>query len=163
MGIPAIQRRNVTVKHMTDRHQEIIRRIVRGEKPTEVAAAVGMTKAWVSTCIHSPILRKRIEQLQGEADEKAVDIRTRLLEISDSALDVLENIVKKQNDANDAPLNLRASVAKDLLDRAGYGAVKRVESKNLHAHLNAQDIDEIVKRASSVDLKDVIEGDFDEL
>jgi FixJ family two-component response regulator len=119
---------------------------------------MGMTRAWVSVCKNSPALRERIDTLQNEANNYITTARQRIDELSARSLDVLEGILKDKDDKTITP-RLKVDVAKDILDRAGHGAVKKVESKNLHASLSKEDVDKIVGRAFSVDLSEIIEGE----
>jgi dissimilatory sulfite reductase (desulfoviridin) alpha/beta subunit len=42
--------------------------------------------------------------------------------------------------------------AQDILDRAGYAAVKTIQTANIHAHLTKEDIDDIKRRAKDIGL-----------
>ncbi|RQW92804.1 MAG: hypothetical protein EHM79_00310 [Geobacter sp.] len=108
--------------HIWDNHQEIIRRIVLGQKNVDIARDMNCTEATVSNVRNHPIIRKRIEFLQAMANNAVVDVQKRILEVAAEAQVVLEDIMNNQASAP----KLRADVAFGLLDRAGYGPVKNL-------------------------------------
>jgi len=163
--LPELRRSHPQIHYLTERHRELARRVVAGQKPSEAARDMGITTPWVSTCLSSPIMKDHVEQLRERADENAVGVSKRIQNLSVEAMGVFErilrnNVTDKEGKDVVVPLGLQTSVAKDVLDRAGHGAIRRTETKAVHAYLTSDDVDEMRERIKSDDLKMVMEAQF---
>jgi len=142
---PPSRRKTFQVQEMWDVHHEIARLASLGLKKTEIAKALSITAATVSYTINSPVVKDRIAILRGSRDAKTVDLAKRIQNFAPIALDLLEDVIKGNGAGKNAPIGLRSKEANNWLDRAGFGAVKKVQAQV--AHLTAEDIEEIKKRA----------------
>ena len=115
-----------------ERHHEIARRLVAGEKIKEVAESMGMTPSRISAIYNSPEFQAHLATLSEAADQTAVDVRQRLQTLSQDAVDTLERVIKRQT----APFNvsLQVRVAETILDRAGYGPIKTINQQGQVDH-----------------------------
>lgn len=133
---------------MWDIYQEIARRIVLGQKNVEIANDLGVTPAMISYVRNSPIVQERINKLQAAADGDAVSVSRRIKALAPQALDLIEQlIVKGKVEQETIPAKVRAEFAKDMLDRAGHGAVKEIKASHLHGHFTSDDIEKLKARA----------------
>lgn len=84
--------------------------------------------------------------MHAARDIDAVDISQEIKALAPAAVKVLEELMD-----NDLP-NIKLKAAQDVLDRAGFAAVKTIQTANIHAHLTREDIDDIKKRAKDIGL-----------
>ena len=84
-------------------------------------------------------------------DKKAMDIAEHIEKvIAPKAVAILEEILdneSKDGESLDAPLRLRADVAKTILSRAGFGETSKHEVKGVIAVFDGKAIDDIKRRA----------------
>lgn len=118
------------ITHLWERHREIARRLVAGERQKDIAQDLGMTQSRISIVANSPEMQQAVGELSAKADEEAVDISARLQALSSDAVNVLEHVIKK----NTSPFNesLQVKVAEAILDRAGYARAVKTEGSVNH-------------------------------
>ena len=145
---PDKPRRTWQVSKIWDSHEEIIRRLTLGQKNTEIAQNMGISSAQVSNVRNSPIIQDKLAIMQGARDAYTLDIAKDIREFAPKALEVLKAIVNG-DDSSGLPVGpaLKARVASDLLDRAGYAPVRNVNVQSAHVHLTRDDIEELKRRA----------------
>jgi hypothetical protein len=118
--------------HMWERHHEIKRRLVLGERQVDIANDLGMTQTRMSNIKNSPLMLSATQELRDRADENAVDIMKRLNNLRDDALNALEEVLKKEVSPGDVPLRIK--VAESVLDRTGFGKAGQIQG-NLNVTL----------------------------
>lgn len=124
---------------------EIIRLSVMGFKGVEIAKELNVSPVTVSTALNSQVCQDHIQKLRDQRDASAVSVGMRINKMSNAALDRLNEIVNK--DEPKASPALVASVAQDLLDRAGHGKIARTTNLNLTGSLSQDDLVEVYGRA----------------
>lgn len=147
MGRVPTGERKYQIQELWDIHHEILRLLVIGWKPIDIAEHLGVTPTVVSYTRNSAIGRRHLGILEDSRDLEAVDVARRIQSLAPVAVDKLEEILKESE--ND---NVVKGVAQDLLDRAGYPAVKVIRGEHLHAYLSQKDIEEIKGRAKEIGL-----------
>jgi hypothetical protein len=141
-------RRVWQVAQLWDNHKEVARRLALGQKNVTIATAVGMTPMAISNIKNSPVTQEYVANLQGVRNSDAVDILANIREMAPRALKLLDDIIQGK-DAEASPA-LKANVAKDILDRAGYSAVKNLNVRSVHAIVSPADLEAIKKRALEI-------------
>lgn len=150
-----VAEREYQIKNIWNHHQEMIRRAAVGQKPKDIAAALGVTTATVGNVIYSELGKKAIAALQAEMNTRVVDVGRRIREIAPDAIDLIDKVVNyhKLNPEEKVALNgeipdikTRISTSLDILDRAGHGAVKKVAGVIAHGVMTKSDIEEIKRR-----------------
>lgn len=136
--------RRYNVKSLWNRHHEMLRLIVLGWGNKEIAAALGCTSQNVSDVRNSPMAKDRLAILQAARDAATIDVAR---EIQQEAFDSFKLLQDVRAGRVEASINLRASVARDLLDRAGHSAVKKTQAEVVTAHLTREDLEKIKERA----------------
>lgn len=136
-------RANPPIRALWDKHHEVIRLIVLGKTNVEIARLLGCTKENISTIRNEPLVQAQVASLTSQADAEIVDITKRIAEIAPKAIDKLEQVL----DSTETNAALQVTVARDLLDRAGHGAVK--QHQVVSTHLSKEDLSEIKNRARS--------------
>lgn len=126
---------------MQELHREIVRRLVLGQRPREIAAELGVTPQTVSNVRNSSVVRQYMEMLQQGRDADVVAVQRRIKELAAVAIDVLEEAMEDES----TPMGVRVRAAIDVLDRGGHAAPKRVEF--LHGVFTRKDLEELKQRA----------------
>lgn len=129
------------IQDLNARHHEIIRLLSLGLRNTEIADALRISPVTVSYVRNSELGRKKLDELMGRIDDNVVDLQQRMKVLAPTALDTLEDLMHSRETSS----AVRANIAKDLLDRAGHAAVKRVET--ISALLTAEDIEHLKQKA----------------
>ena len=133
-----------TVQQIWQSYHEILRLKLLGMKNKAIADIVKLSPVSVSTILNSPVVRRRLEEMQAARDLGTVDVAKRIAAIQVKAVTVLEEIL----DDDEERSTTRAQVAQDMLDRGGHGAIKRQEV--LSAYLTSDDILKIRERAQEI-------------
>ena len=136
--------RKYNIQRVQHNHREIMRLSLQGLKPVDIATHLGLSSATIHYTLNSPLVRRRMEELQAVRDVNAIDVSKRIREIAEDAVEVLGDIVA---DKTESPA-LRARTSIDILDRAGFGAVKKIATGQLDSYLSKDDIEDI-KRAAN--------------
>jgi hypothetical protein len=145
------------IEQMWDIHHEIARLALIGMKQVDIANHLSISPVTVSYVLNSPIVERQMNQLKAVRDLEAIDISKEIKELAPKAIQVLEDLMD-----NELP-NIKLKAATDILDRAGYAAVKTLRTENLHAHFSSEEIADIRQRAREVGLlTDVIIPDHEQ-
>ena len=139
-------RKAYEISHMTERHHEIARRLLLGQGNKEIASAMGITPQMVSIVRNSGCVREKLTTMSGARDLDSVDLAKEIRELAPKALQVMEEIM----DDTSAPKHVRLAAARDMLDRAGFAPVKKLDVNSSHVVLSATDIEAMKKRAYSI-------------
>lgn len=109
---------------MRDAYREIARLKAAGLRNVEIAEEMNVTSAMVGYVTRSGMVKEQIEKLHQMRDADSVDIQKEIQKASAPALaQLLETLLGE----NGADSKQRDGVARDLLDRAGHGAVRQLE------------------------------------
>ena len=125
------------LKHIRPRHREIARRLVLGESVKQISIDLGMSAHALYLITNSDLFKLELKRLEEQRELETVNIAHQLEEIAPQALDTLEKTMHTADDDK-----LRVSCAKDLLDRAGYGAVQ----KNVNVNIDTSNLSLEAKR-----------------
>lgn len=142
-----------------ERHNEIARRLVAGERPKDICQAMTISSSRLSIIMASPAFQERLRQLSVRADDEAADIQGRISKLAIDGMTVLEEAIRGVNGRPVEGISpkVRTDLARDVLDRAGYSAVQK--SASVSATLTAEDIEVMKKRARTP--KKTFEGVID--
>jgi hypothetical protein len=136
------------LSYMWERHYEILRRLVAGDRQCDIAGSLGMTDTRLSIIVNSPIFQARLLELRERANAGAANVMGRISKLAIDSMTILENAIRaKRGEAGYDP-ELRTvekiRCAQDVLDRAGYSAVQK--SVALTGVLTSEDIEELKRR-----------------
>ncbi len=104
------------------RHREVARRLVCGQKPPMVKQDMDISDVQLNNLMKNPIFQNEIKRLQMLREEDVRDLNKSIAEIAPVALTVRENLMYKAGSEK-----LRADIAGDFLDRAGYSPKRKME------------------------------------
>ncbi len=146
--VSAKPRKTWQVAKIWEQHEEIIRRLTLGQKNVEIADAMGLSSAQISNIRNSPIIQERLAIMKGARDAYTLDIARDIREFAPTALEILKSLCQGQSQ-DQLPVSpaLKAKIATDLLDRAGYAPTRQINVQSVHAHLTRDDIAELKRRA----------------
>ncbi len=134
-----------SVTEMWDIHHEIARMLLIGWKNVDIAKKLDVSAVMVSAVRNSPVVQEKLALMHKSRDADAIDVAKEIKDFAPVALNLLKDIVEGDGDGEQASIGLRGGMAKDLLDRAGHGAIQK--SMGLVGHLTAEDIEGLKKRA----------------
>ncbi len=167
-----VNNRYYQVQKVQARHREIARLILIGLKDTVIAETMDITAQTVRNTKNNPMIKKQLDLMLAVRDVEAIDVARRIQKIAPMALDLLEDILngkveKPELDSDKyemVSVGQRFTAARDWLNRAGHGEIKKVAGVIGHGYLSSDDVDELKKRADSVrknsiDLKDIEEAE----
>ena len=138
------ERKTFEVKKIWQSHEEIIRRLMLGQKATHIAKELGVSSAMVGYVRNSPVVQDKLLLMGAARDANTVDLAKEIREKAPIALELLKKIVEGEIDA---PISLRAKEANNWMDRAGFSPVRNVQAQVNVSHFTKQDIDDIKRRA----------------
>ena len=144
MRVPSGDAPAQPLTYMWERHKEIARRLVAGDRQKDIADDLQITYSRMSIICNSPAFKSQVDRLSVGADNNALGVADRITQLSDDAMATLEDVLQQGEEKN-IPIKTRVSVAQDVLDRAGHSAVKKVHSMTEKV-LTAGDIAEMRKR-----------------
>ena len=123
---------SIQPKHTSSRHRAMMRYLIAGKTPGEIADIFELTNARVSVIINSPLFKEEMRKMEGEVRDEFVQneggkvhtdsVRGRLAE---EALRALDTIVGFRDNATSE--RVRQLSALEILDRAGYKASEKIE------------------------------------
>lgn len=140
------------VQEMWQLHHEITRLALLGWKQAEIARKLSCTAATVSNVLNSRIVKDKLDMLRARRDASAVDVASAIQDLAPKAVSLMAMMIDVEEETGAAKFpgitpNVQLAAARDLLDRAGYGAVKKLQTENVHAHLSMDEVEEIKSRA----------------
>lgn len=137
------ERKTFEVNEMWELHHEIVRRLVLGQKNSEIAKALNVTPVMVSYTRNSKVVRKQLDLMRGARDAETLDVAIRIRENAPEALALLEDIIEDHGETHG--IALAARTAESMLDRGGYAAPKKLEG--VIAHFTKDEIEELKRQA----------------
>jgi len=144
------------LKNLTSRHQQLARLLVGGYSQTEISRTLDLHKSTVCRLVKQPLIATEVNRIKELADvSTATSVPGMPDKISERATRSIQVLMGILDDERNEPaiIKVKALVAQDLLSRAGYGQVKRIDirQETAVAHFTSEDLAELTARANSVD------------
>ncbi len=130
-------------KKLNPLHHEILRRALLGESHKQIAEDLNCTPATVSNAVNCGLGREKLETLSSIADLDGLEVAREIKRAAPMALKVMQEILEDTA----ASYAVRLKAAADLLDRAGHGAVKKVDVKRSSVELSPEELDVLKQQA----------------
>jgi hypothetical protein len=134
--------RKYQIEMLWETHREILRLKLLRFTHRDIANVLGIAEATVSYTVNSAVGKRHLEVMRGAADADTLDMAKEIRDRLPKALEILDEVM---NDPN-APKALRAREANNIIDRAIGKPPQTVKAEHLHAHLTAEDIEDLKKR-----------------
>lgn len=138
-------------ENINPRHRRLAQLIVGGNSQSQCARILSVDKSTVSRWMKEPSVGTEIKRLQELADVNVVTsvpgIPEKLQEGAHKGIEALIEIIDdKRNDPE--IMKLKSNAAVEILDRAGYGAIKqvKVEQASISTYLTAEEIEQFKER-----------------
>lgn len=146
MGRNPTGTRQYTIQRVWERHHEIKRLLLLGLSNKVIAKRLGVTPQNISDVRNSPIFQEQLAVLEAARDAESVDISKVLLEDAPKSIKLLHDV---RDGKLDATLQLKVSVAQDLLNRVPQTAkVTNVRGEIAHGIFTPEDINQMKERAN---------------
>lgn len=117
----------------------------------QIASAMGVTPCMVGYTLRADKVQPYKAALEATRDMAVLTLGERIKQTSEQAQTFIEDLIAGREDALNPALSphlrLRASI--DMLDRAGYGAPKKIEARVAHALITAEDLAHMKQAAAS--------------
>lgn len=144
---PVIDRKSWQVGQLWELHHEVIRMLMLGMKQCDIATKLGISDCQVSKIKNSQVVQDRMALMRAARDVDTVQISRDILNTAPSALKLLKNIIDGDGVGTQATIGLRAKVAENMLDRAGFGATKKIQTDNAVTFYDGDAIERLKQRA----------------
>jgi len=135
--------RKYEIQNMWERHHEIVRLTLLGHAPKDIAERLKITPQTVSITLNSKIVRDKLEIMRAQRDAASVSVAQAIQDLAPKAIAMVDKILESELGAVSPAVQLGA--AKDILDRSGHKPAEKVQ--HMHAHLTAEEIEQIKERA----------------
>lgn len=132
------------LRRLNGTHREIIRYLVAGHTNAEVANLLGVGAGMVSNLVNNELGAAAIERGHAARDSVSAEAAIRIQEASLAAIETLEDVMEDGTNSAVA----RVSAANSVLDRAGHGAVKKVEIHTRTSVYSRDDVSNIREQAA---------------
>jgi len=164
MGRHAVADRDLvttpTLQRMYPHQRSIVRMVVAGMRPGEIAERTGYTKSQISVIINSPCFLAEWNRLSAAADFDAASVKQQLGMMAERALEVLDEDLHIEARGD----KVRQAAAKDVLDRLGFGTKKPATTVNVKGDLvNKKEVKELSDEELLDEVMDLVEGDYEEV
>lgn len=137
-------------KKVHEKYREMARLHVLGLNNKEIAETLNVSHVTVGYAINYPAAQEVIKHLRDLRDHNTAEVTRRIQGMVPKVLDTFNEMLDEET----TPASVKATLGKDLLDRAGFGAVKKVQTHNTELILTAEDMKKIHARAAEiVDIK----------
>lgn len=139
------QSRLHSIQNMWEHHKEIARRLLLGERQMDIARDMKLSQNWISIVCSSPAFIKYLDGLRARTEVGISDVRKEITAGAVEGIKVLRSLLTSSNE------QIQLKAATDLLDRDGFGAVKRVEQQvSGTVHLTADRLEELKARRNQM-------------
>ena len=146
-----------TAKKVNDRYAEIVRLKILGMKNADIARLLNCSNQNVHDVLQMPVVREQLAMLQENRNKKTITIMDTFKEQAGANVDVL---IELRDDDNMDP-RVRASIAQDMLDRAGYGKVQMKQVTHEHKGQISSLIQRVKERTR--DFEEADDAEYDEI
>ena len=143
---PPFRKFDTSIQEMSEKHHEIARLLVLGQKPKDISRKLAISDSHVYNVRNSPIVREQMAFLMGSRDAETVQISERIQEALPDCIEFLAETIKDEAISS----TLKSKNAFGLLAIGGHGITKNVNVRGVHAILTPADIAEIRRHAEDI-------------
>ncbi len=147
MGRLPSNNRAYQIQELQSRHREILRLAALGISRQQIADQLGVTTAVVSYTTNSIIGKAHLSNIQNDRDSSFTAVSKRIKSLAPIAVKVLSKALNQALEKEGELSSNETGVAKDILDRVGHGAVKKIQKDVNHKVTTEKSIEAIKERA----------------
>jgi len=156
MGRPATaEPKPYHVEHIQEIHHEVLRLLILGRRPKEIAAITGLTESFISKLRNSPVCRERLEVLGVAKDAETVATSRIIARVQPRAAKLLEDVIEGKIDAS---VGRKIKTAQDMLSRGGHAPVQHIRDEHTYG-ITKETLDALKQRAE--DARALAEADYE--
>lgn len=138
--------RKYEVQRLQQRHHEIARLSLMGFSNKDIALKLAVTPQTVSNCLNSRVIKDKVGRMRDERDTSTVNVAAVIKDLdSDAVAELARFVVPGQKEGIKDELRLKAAL--EILNRNGHAPPTVIHNQHLHAHMTAEDIEEIKQRS----------------
>jgi hypothetical protein len=145
------------IKTLRSRHHGVARMLAEGVPEGVVAEMTGYDRAYVSTLKNTPAMVELISFYRGPKNEAAKLIGERLRVAADMSLEIIEERLKKPEEADKLTINDLTAVAKLGFDRSGHGPQSTVHNIEEHRLVLPEELQELNRNARMKDASRIVD------
>lgn len=159
-----VETRPQDVTHLWELHKEILRSLVLGFRPQELAQMFNVTEGFISNLRNSPMAQQYLATLEVARDASTAEVARELMQTCPTAAKLLKDVIKGDIPAS---LSLQISTAKDWLSRGGFPPVSKTENVNKHG-LTEETLNILKERANkareeAINSNAIADADYEEV
>lgn len=141
-------RKGFVYAEMMENHHEIARRILLGETNVKIARDLGISEVTISNVKNSPVVKEKLAVMRAARDAGTINLANEIIELAPIALDRIKEVLEtgKTLERNASAASILKE-ANNIIDRVQGKPTQTIHTKNMHAHFNADDINDIKERA----------------
>ena len=128
---PIAVHKTYDLKKLKDQHREIARLLIAGHTNIQVSRLLGLTPVAIRLIRNSALFQSLMAELTKEADSEAVSFATRIKELKEISLDVIEETL----DSDEIDQALKTKTAFDILNRKTDGYQKETRRPSVEVNL----------------------------
>jgi len=128
----------MSLGYIRPHHREIARRLVLGQRQSQICKELGMSPDRMSIIVNSPLFKIELKRLERERDSGVADVTKTLQELAPVALESVERTMYSAKSER-----LRFEAAESILDRAGFGKIGKSEVRVSHTSYSSMTEDEL--------------------
>jgi hypothetical protein len=139
------------VAEMWDNHHEIARRLVLGQKGSDIAKDLGCSEVLISNVKNSPVVKDKLAIMHAARDAGTINLAREIADLAPLAVQKIREAIELGS-VNGKECNA-SSILKEcngVLDREMGKAIQRVDTRGVYAHLTGEDLERIKQRAKEL-------------
>ncbi len=145
------ERKGHVIVEMWESHHEIARRLLLGQKGTDIARDLNCSAQTISNVRNSPVVKDKLAIMSAARDAGSIDLAREIADLAPLALqrvkEALETGQVMGRELNGISILKEAN---QLLDREIGKPTQRVDTRNIHGHFTMDDIERIKARAKEL-------------
>lgn len=148
-------KRPLDITTLFAKHRLIVRMNVSGSTPLEICNELKVSRRIVNAVLESEVGQQYAWELEAGVEEKCMETATVLQNSAHVSAALMSQVLHKEGEAEDATLTQRIGVARDVLDRTGYGKQTTLNISGTMTHEEKRGCDELAQRAADMGIIDV--------
>ena len=133
-------------KELNAKHEEIIRLAHIGMKHDQIAEEMGLSTQIVHMLLKTELAQRKLEELASFSQMETLDTHVEIQKASKEAVVYLSEVIRGKVETS---ASLRAKASMDMLDRAGYAPVRKIE-KSVSGYMVQVGLEKIISRAKEL-------------
>ena len=136
------------VAEMWDKHHEIAGKILLGESNVAIAQSLGCSEQQISNVRNSPVVKDKLAIMRAARDAGTIDLSKEIQDLAPIALlRIREALESGKTLGKELSGSSILREANGVLDREIGKPTQTINTRNIHGHFTAEDLERIKARA----------------